>query len=195
MNLDFSNLADREIAEQLFKQYGRQLFQYSLRSWNLDEDDIWDMLYSTLYSFINAYGNREFASEKQLAALIWKIFKNKLRDRYRQKREKEKHLKEIALSERDLISSAESSNHRPIGGNEHNLTSASKMNLVLQELEIILDELQDWERQLVICRANNIPYKEIEALTGKKEKSLKVYYQRLKSRIAKDLKERVRPNE
>jgi len=188
LNLNFSNLSDRDIAEQLFTQYGKQLFYYSMKSWSLSEDEVWDILYRTIYSFINSYGSRIFSSGKQIEGLIWSIFKNKLRDKYRKKKRIEKHYQEVSYSEETLYGGAKLQV-------QHFFQNPSPTNPILLKLEAILDDFEDWERQLVICRANNIPYKEVEQMTGKKAEALKVYYQRLKIRISKELNERTKTDE
>ena len=64
-------------------------------------------------------------------------------------------------------------------------------NPILLQLENILDGLEEWERQLVISRANKFPYSQIAEMTGKKTDFLKVHYQRLKQRISKKLEESI----
>ena len=55
MDTNFGNLSDREIAECLYKAYGANLVRYAIKSWQQDEDDAWEILYDTLYGFINSY--------------------------------------------------------------------------------------------------------------------------------------------
>ncbi len=195
MDLDFTTLSDREIAEKLFNQFGTQLFSYAMRSWKLNEDDIWEILYETLYRFINSYAGHSFSSEKQIESLIWKIFKNKLRDKYRQRKKIEEHYQEVAYYEEILANNttgqAEQDKSFWLNHSEQALIHENTENPILPELEAILDKLEDWERQLVISRANEIPYKQIEEMTGKKTDFLKVHYQRLKQRISKKLEESI----
>lgn len=181
VDIKFENLSDREIAERLYKNYGCKLVHYAIKSWQFDEDEAWDILYDTLYGFINSYAAQSFASDKQVGALVWKIFKNKLRDRLRQKKRKEN----LLIDDHDSLESVWLQ-HSEASGTQENVE-----NPMLIELGDLLDDLNDWERQLLICRANNIPYKVLEEMTGKKEDSLKVYYQRLKKRISEKLKKSI----
>lgn len=101
-NITFEGLSDRDIAERLFKQYGARLFYYAMKSWDLSEDDIWEILYDTLYGFISSYSGDNFSSQKKIETLIWTIFKNKLRDKYRQKKRIKEHYQEVVYSEGNL---------------------------------------------------------------------------------------------
>jgi RNA polymerase sigma factor (sigma-70 family) len=178
MDINFVNLSDREVAERLYKVYGANLVRYAIRSWQQDEDDAWDILYETLYGFINSYSTQTFDSEKQVGALVWKIFRNKLRDKLRRKKRQGVFLIE-GLDSLEAIVPEESASR-----NEQ-----ADENPFLPELEAVLEDLDDWERQLLLCRANDFPYKVIEELTGYKKDYLKVHYQRLKKRIADKLEE------
>jgi DNA-directed RNA polymerase specialized sigma24 family protein len=120
--------------------------------------------------------------------LVWKIFKNKLRDKLRQKKRREKDYQEESYSEDFLISSHDSLEPLCPQLVDTMLEQENKKNPILTKLESFLDDLNDWERQLLICRANNIPYKVVEEMTGKKKDFLKVYYKRLKDRFAKKFK-------
>ena len=102
MIIDFENLSDHDIVERLFTQYGNQLLNYGIKSWSLNEDEVWDVLYDTIYSFINSYAGHNLSPAKQIEALVWTIFKNKLRDKYRQKKRIEKHYQEVAYAEESL---------------------------------------------------------------------------------------------
>jgi DNA-directed RNA polymerase specialized sigma24 family protein len=116
-----------------------------------------------------------------VGALVWKIFKNKLRDRLRQKKRKEN----LSIDDHDSLETVW------LRHSEVSWTQKNVENPILTELENLLDDLNDWERQLLICRANNIPYKVVEEMTGKKADSLKVYYQRLKKKISEKLKKSI----
>lgn len=188
VDIRFESLSDREIAERLYKAYGSKLVHYAVKSWQFDEDEAWDMLYDTLYGFIHSYADQQLSSEKQIGTLVWKIFKNKLLDKLRQKKRREKNYQEVSFSEDFLISSHDSLETLCPHLVDIMLEQENKKNPILTKLENFLDELNDWERQLLICRANNIPYKVVEEMTGKKKDFLKVYYKRLKDRFAKKFK-------
>ena len=176
MDISFGNLSDREIAECLYKAYGVNLVRYAIKSWQQDEDDAWEILYDTLYGFINSYSSQTFDSEKQVGALVWKIFRNKLRDKIRQKKRKGNFsLDGLDPVEAVLLEGSAASNE------------STNENPILPKLDSVLEDLNDWERQLLLCRANDFPYRVIEELTGRKKDFLKVHYQRLKKRISERL--------
>lgn len=176
MDISFGNLSDREIAECLYKAYGVNLVRYAIKSWQQDEDDAWEILYDTLYGFINSYSSQTFDSEKQVGALVWKIFRNKLRDKIRQKKRKGNFsLDGLDPVEAVLLEGSAASNE------------STNENPILPKLDSVLEDLNDWERQLLLCRANDFPYRVIEELTGRKKDFLKVHYQRLKKRISEKL--------
>ena len=56
-------------------------------------------------------------------------------------------------------------------------------------LDELLDGMQDWERMLLLMRSEGRAYAEIAQYIDKPEDQLKVYYQRLKEKIAKKLNE------
>jgi RNA polymerase sigma factor (sigma-70 family) len=195
MDADFSTLSDREIADSLFEQFGERLYYYATKAWQLDEDEVWDVLYDSLYGFIKSYSDRKFASKTDVERLLWKIFKNRLRDKYRQKKRIETQYREVPYEEA-LPGDAERFSDPLWSCNaEHETVEGSADSPVLLRLEAILDGLKDWERQLLLCRANHIPYADIAAMTGMKAESLKVYYQRLKNRISNEMNECFAPME
>lgn len=195
MDADFSALSDREIAERLFEQFGKRLYYYAIKAWHLDEDEVWDVLYNSLYGFIKSYSDRKFTSKTDVEKLLWKIFKNRLRDKYRQKKRLETQYREVPYEEALPRGAEGFSEPASSSDTEHVLVEGSADNPVLLRLEAILDGLKDWERQLLLCRANSIPYTDIAAMTGIKAESLKVYYQRLKNRISSEMNECFAPME
>src|SRR5688572_27957858 len=74
----------------LYNRYGKKLYTYAIRNWNLDEDQSWDIVYRTIYQVVNTIDKYEFENENKLSAFVFKIFINYLRNHYRdEKRRKE----------------------------------------------------------------------------------------------------------
>jgi RNA polymerase sigma factor (sigma-70 family) len=194
MDFDFSGMSDREIAQDLFELYGKKLYHYAAKTWSMDEDEAWDVLYDSIYGFMRAYSDRKFRSRADIENLLWKIFKNRLRDRYRRKKRLESQYREVPYNE---ARSCAYEGLDPAGSYdpERELVEENTGSPVLQRLETILESLKDWERELLLCRANSIAYADIAVMTGMKVETLKVYYQRLKIRIAKELGEPFTPVE
>jgi DNA-directed RNA polymerase specialized sigma24 family protein len=59
------------------------------------------------------------------------------------------------------------------------IPESEKMHILKEELE----KLQDWERMLLLLKAQQMPYSEIAKFIDKPENQLKVYYARLKKKI------------
>ena len=52
MKIIFRNQTDREIASYLYERFAAGLRQYSRNCWKMDEDETMELLYDTIYSFI-----------------------------------------------------------------------------------------------------------------------------------------------
>jgi DNA-directed RNA polymerase specialized sigma24 family protein len=50
-------------------------------------------------------------------------------------------------------------------------------------LQTVLDEFEDWERVLLLQRAQQIPYSEIAQFVNKPADQLKVYHQRARKKL------------
>jgi DNA-directed RNA polymerase specialized sigma24 family protein len=68
-------------------------------------------------------------------------------------------------------------------------THEEPVNKKLTQLNEVLDQMEDWERMLLLMRSEGRPYSEIAIYIDKPEHQLKVYYQRLKDRLTKKLNE------
>lgn len=183
MGISFKNKTDKEIAEYLYSRFCGKLFNYAISSWKLNEDEIWEILYETIYKFIDVYSCKDYEQEREIAVILWTIYKNKLRDAIRKNKRIQEQYKEVFLNEKE--------NYKITN---ENIDNEIKSNPLLAHLESILRELEDWERQLLLCRTNNFPYKEIEEITGKKSENLKVYYQRLKKKISEKMQKYILEN-
>jgi len=158
--------------ELMYKKYGAQLCAYAIKSWNLSEDEAWELIYKTMFKIEKNIEKYEFKNEDKFAAFLYKIFINQLRNYYRDQKTKQV---EIATLENEANIEDK---------NEQRSESES-----VKQLNILLDKLEDWQRMLLLLRAQDMPYSEIAKYIDRPEKQLKVYYQRLKQKIEKQLKE------
>lgn len=156
--------------ERMYKLYGTKLCAYALKNWNLSEDEAWDLIYKTMYKIEQNIDKYSFESEDKFGAFIYKIFINYLRNYYRDEKGKGLSITEIN-NEIDIEDKIEDS---------YESESIKQLNKALEQLE-------DWQRMLLLLRAQNMPYSEIAKYIDKPEKQLKVYYGRLKSKIEKQL--------
>ncbi|HET6227214.1 MAG TPA: sigma-70 family RNA polymerase sigma factor [Bacteroidia bacterium] len=157
----------------IYNRYGKKLYSYAIKSWSLNEDTAWDLIYKTIYKVADSHMNYTFESEEKFSSFIFKIFINYLRNHYRDNKVA-KAFEFTAMNDVD-VSSKE-------------VTGASeKPNKKLIALNEALDEMQDWERMLLLMRSEGRAYSEIATYIDKPENQLKVYYQRLKEQVTKKL--------
>lgn len=166
---------DKESIKVLYERYGKKLFGYARKKWNVGEDENWDLVYKTLYRVIETSSDYKFESESKFSGFVFTVFINYLRNFYRDK--KNLPVEIIELDENFLDRSV----------TENETKSSPTMNFLVAEL----DQLEDWERILLLMRSQDIPYSEIVKYTGKPENQLKVYYGRLKKKLADKLNEKL----
>jgi len=160
----------------MYNLYGSKLCAYGISNWNLSEDDAWDLVYKTMYKIEENIKAYDFESEEKFSAFIYKVFINFLRNFYRDKKTKEEHLN-ITEINNDIDFEDKK---------EETIKESVEIKLLNEELA----KLEDWQRILLLLRAQNMPYSEITKYVDKPEKQLKVYYGRLKAKITKQLEKR-----
>lgn len=171
-----TGLDRNEFITVVYNRYGKKLYSYAIRTWNVNEDVAWELIYKTLYKVIDSYTNYQFESEEKFASFIFRIFINYLRNHYRDTKG-EKVLEFNSMDDIDLSSKA----------NVEPETGVSKKMQILNE---VLDKMEDWERMLLLMRSEGRAYSEIAQYIDKPENQLKVYYQRLKETLTKKLNDR-----
>ena len=160
----------------VYNRYGKKLYSYAIKTWNLNEDTAWELIYKTIYKVVDSYSNYTFENEENFASFIFKVFINYLRNHYRDNKTA-KAFEFIAMDDIDV------STKEATGISEN----PNKKLIALNEA---LDEMQDWERMLLLMRSEGRAYSEIATYIDKPQNQLKVYYQRLKGLILKKLNER-----
>ena len=173
-----SGISRNDFVAAVYSRYGKKLYSYAIRSWSLNEDAAWDIVYKTIYKVLDSYRKYEFESEEKFASFIFRIFINYLRNHYRDTRN-ERAYEFTAVDDVDL------STKEPSG--EQGNTVNAKLSVLNEELE----KMEDWQRILLLMRSDGISYAEIGKYVDKPENQLKVYYQRLKEQITKKLNERL----
>lgn len=185
--------------EILYGRYGRKLYNYAVNSWHLDEDDAWERVYETLYKLMEKFDEYTFPNEKKFSSFLFTIFCNNLRRLYRDRKKREERLSMTYFNE----SSFEESRNNPEMGTERKiqerLTEESMSsyreddageNVLMTCLEECLDQLQDWERILILLRAQDMPYSEIGKYMNKPVEQLKVYHQRARKKLQQMVEEK-----
>jgi RNA polymerase sigma factor (sigma-70 family) len=174
MLMNIQNQSSVEIVEKLFNQFADRLYAFATRAWKFSEDDAWDTIYETLFHIAKVYHRYDFPDERRLTNFVITVFNNRLKNR---RREKE--------SEPILVALEPSSQQTPNSEIETTLGAAEKA------VAEGLDELEEWERILLIQRSELAPYSEIEKLVGKPEEQLKVYYKRALAKLESIIKEKL----
>ncbi|MFT5667091.1 MAG: RNA polymerase sigma factor (sigma-70 family) [Vicingaceae bacterium] len=158
--------------ELLFEAFRDALLGYGNRQWKIPKDACWDLIYVSLYKVEEVVDDHQFESTEKFNGFVFRIFINRMKNYLRDEETRTKGIREVELEE-DKIGE----------GKDRKEEESDEVNL----LNEILDELEDWQRILLLMRAQEYTYAEIANYTKKSEKNLKVYYGRLKKKIAKEM--------
>lgn len=159
--------------EVFYNRYGKKLYAYAVQNWKLDEDNTWDLIYKTFTNISEKIDRYSFVSEEKFGSFVLVTFLNNLRNFYRDAKKNievlpEEHINfQLAYEDDEDFLKSES----------------ERMRILKEELE----KLEDWERMLLLLKAQQMPYSEIARYVDKPENQLKVYYARLKKKIAETI--------
>ena len=167
----------KDFLAELYDKYGTKLYSYAIHSWKLPEDEAWDLIYKTLYRVIDVLPKYDFKDAEKFQSFIFTTFINYIKNHFRDNKLKREHV-HIEVNDDTL------------GQTETEEPSKSTDNQLLGALERVLEDLEDWQRILVLMRSDGRPYSEISKFVDKPEKQLKVYYQRIKERIIQQINEK-----
>jgi RNA polymerase sigma factor (sigma-70 family) len=153
----------------LYERYGKKLYGYAVKNWKVSEDDAWELVYKTLYKVIKVADNYTFEDEHKFTGFLFKVFINYLRNHYR---DHKKDITTIELAEK----------HAKVeSGRDDEKETVSPLMKCLQK---VLQTLDDWQRVLLLMRAQDHPYEAIAPYVDKPAGQLKVYHLRLKKVVA-----------
>jgi len=178
----------------LYERYGKQLYSYAVTSWQLSEDEAWELAYETLLKIIASIKQYEFESEKKFGSFVFTVFCNLLRNFYRDEKRRAERVRFLSFDEALFDESKDSPSlqtEREVQAQlveqfvrahwEEPRHDEAKANLNC--LHTALDGLEDWERVLLLQRAQQIPYAEIARFINKPADQLKVYHQRARKKL------------
>lgn len=157
----------------LFNHFSAGLNRYATTQWNVEEDVRWELIYQSIYKIEKLIDSTPINDFNHLQSLIYRIFINLLKNQLRDEKRKRKGVTEVELTD------------------ENSTGLASKDSAVspqVTRLNKVLDTFEDWERILLLMRAQEVSYSSIAAYVRKPEKQLKVYYSRLKKKLENQLK-------
>jgi len=167
----------------IYERYGKKLYGYAVTKWNLDEDDAWDIIYKTIDKTVETIDRYSFETEKKFGSFIFKIFINYLRNHYRDKMSK--------LPDTILFDENRPFSDQPVNESKEDDVPGIHMKILEEELEM----LEDWQRILLLMRAQNYSYREIAEYVSKPEEQLKVYHMRCLKKITEQLNSRINNQE
>lgn len=153
----------------LYERFGKKLYGYGVSKWSLDEDDAWELVYKTLYRVKEVVGRYTFESEEKFSGFIFKIFINYLRNHYRDNKNKQLDTTELK-DDHGRVSVDMNDNEKP-------------ESIYMSCLKKALQQLIDWQRILLLMRAQDFSYEQIAAYVDKPTDQLKVYHMRIKKQV------------
>ncbi len=164
----------RKGLDLFYERYAKKLFNYAKQNWQCNDDIAWDIIYQSFDKIIENIDKYEFESEAKFGSFVLVTFLNNLRNHYR---DSQKNIQMVYVDEDDSLSNLpEEEDSTPID------------SALMLQLKSELQQLEEWERMLLLLRAQRMSYNEIAKYVDKPEQQLKVYYQRLKNRLIKKIK-------
>jgi len=171
---------DKKGLEYLFTDYGEKLYSYAIYQWFLSEDKAWDVVYKTLDTLLLKLPGYKLESSRHFNNLIFKIFKNNLRQSYRDSRRSEEKLEFVALDDfaADSVNQAEED-----FAIEPTVFTDYYKNEVLESplfaaLKLSLEKLEPREKDLLLLKAQNYSYDEIASMLKTDAGPLKMRHSR-----------------
>jgi len=167
------NIDSQKVIQELYEVYAAKLMAYTRKNYTVSEDDAMSLVYKTIYRMAEVQNRYSFENEQKRNAFVFKMHINYLRNYYRDNKSFENRNFEVELKDFESAKEEIAADTNP------------KLNLLQQ----LLDQMEDWERILLLMRGQDIPYSEISKFVNKPEKQLKVYYARLKKKLLEDMNE------
>jgi RNA polymerase sigma factor (sigma-70 family) len=165
---------DQEAIALLYTNYGEKMYGYAITKWKVNEDVAWELVYKTLYKVIDSIDSYTFKDENRFIGFVFKVFTNYLRNHLRDSKDK-------GVVAEELFDTM----NIPFSENEQEEGSENESAL-MKCLKKVLDALEDWQRVLLLMKAQDFSYKDISPYVDKPEKQLKVYNLRLRSTVSKN---------
>ncbi len=160
---------DADAIALLYSRYGKKLYGYSVSKWKLSEDDSWEIVYKTLYKVIKVIDEYTFENENKFVGFLFKIFINYLRNHYRDAKGRTLETVELLQAHEKLA-----------GDRNEKEDTAAKLSPMMKCLQKVLHVMEDWQRIILLMRAQDYSYEDIAKYVSRPAGQLKVYHMRLK---------------
>jgi DNA-directed RNA polymerase specialized sigma24 family protein len=183
----------------LYERYGRKLYGYGKYNWNVEDDDNWGIVYQTLFKVFEKIKEYEFDSEKSFAGIVFKIYLNYLRKHHRKAMHRAQFIEFTTFNELNfeeageerLMGAERAVRSQLVKNHEADEDEPAPDSTLMKYLKEELDKLESWQRMLLELKSQNMPYKDISRYIDKPAGQLKVYYQRLRCRVLKNVNEKL----
>lgn len=175
---------NEETVALLYERYGKKLYGYAITKWKVSEDDSWELVYKTLYKVMNVADQYTFQDEGKFIGFLFKVFINYLRNHYRDTKAKGIVTTELLETHEKISSDRKES--------EEEKESTSPLMRCLQK---VLALLEDWQRVLLLMRAQDYSYEAIAKYVNRPGDQLKVYHMRFKKVVTEKTNECMNKNE
>lgn len=183
---------DRKSLEILYNVYGRKLISYALNKWFLDEDEAWEIVYQTLETLVMKISEYNFESKIHFDNFIFKVFTNYLRQYYRKHRQHQVDVIYTNLNEYQDVEESENDNKNNMLMQEINQQIFTKYyeSEIIEDPKLIiiqeaLNQLGEFDKDILLLRAQNYSYDEIAQMLNVENNQLKVRYHRAKNKLQK----------
>lgn len=168
------NTESQKLIQELYETYALKLMAYTRKNYyNVPEDDAMNLVYKTIYRIAEVKDRYNFENELKRNAFVFKTHINYLRNYFRDSKSFENRNSEVEFKDFESVKE----------------DASAHGNLKLSVLQRLLDQMEDWERVLLLMRGQGVSYSEISKFVCKPEKQLKVYYSRLKKKLLEDMNE------
>ena len=185
---------DRKSLEILYNLYGKKLLGYALNRWFLDEDEAWELVYQTLETLVMKLTDYKFESKSHFDNFIFKVFINYLRQHYRKHRQNQVDIIYTNMNDyRDFEENENDSNNNLLMWEidksvfEKYYQSEILENPKLIALQEALNKLEEFDKDILLLRAQNYSYDEIAQMLNIDNNQLKVRHFRAKNKLLKIL--------
>ncbi|MBC8052158.1 MAG: RNA polymerase sigma factor [Sphingobacteriaceae bacterium] len=172
----------------LYEAYGKSFYAYSIKRWQLTEDDAWDIVYKTLETLILKLSNYEFESQAKFEGFLYTVLVNFIRQHFRSRRVKDQQeMKYVDLDTQDGISTDINQKLNEASFNEYYSAEVIESSSLLL-LKDALNKLEVVDRDILLLRAQNYSYEEIASFLKIDNNQLKVKHHRAKKKLVDMLK-------
>jgi RNA polymerase sigma-70 factor (ECF subfamily) len=189
--IEFIRLKDKRGIETLYDNYGKKLYSHAIIKWDFSEDEAWEAVYKTLDTLLLKLPGYAIESDLHFNNLVFKIFKNYLRQHLRDKRRKEEKIEFVSIEKFENIPAGDDTiayNAEDIAFTDYYKSEVLETSL-FTNLKIALEKLDPSDKELLLLRAQNYSYDEIANLLNIKNDQLKVKYFRAKKKLVEMITE------